>query len=511
MTKAQLEQLKSELVQVNGMAEPRQSLTRRDVVSVFFRHRRLALWSFLGALIGASLVVGVFVANRYKTEMKILVGKERSDPVISAAHPNEQIQQLNDIVAESDVNTEVSLLQDDDLLRQVVLANNLQNEHMLHDLLFPFWPLSPDERIEKAVKNLKKGLQVEPETKTNLIDVSYVTYFDRQKGAKVLDSLEDLYLAKHLEVHVPHGAAAFFEKQTVAYKKNLEEAEAKLQEYSEDSTAVSPQLERDASVTNMVAFEANLKQNQAAIKETEQKIQKLEQQLATTSDRVKTLDRVSDAALLLQQHNTTLLNLELQRSQLLTKYDPDYPLVKDVEKQIEQTKQAISVAQQSPIRDTTTDHDQTYELIRQDLAKAQSQLAALKGLQAGNRHAVDEYRVSTVSLGQKSLAQQDLLREVKANEDNYLLYLHKMQESRVETALNESRFANVAVAQHAAVPALPAFSPFLAMLLSFIIASMISVGSVFTAELLNDTFRTPDELKGYLEIPVLASLPEKKA
>ena len=36
MTKAQLEQLKSELVQVNGTAEPRQSLTRRDVVSVFF-------------------------------------------------------------------------------------------------------------------------------------------------------------------------------------------------------------------------------------------------------------------------------------------------------------------------------------------------------------------------------------------------------------------------------------------------------------------------------------------
>ena len=125
---------------------------------------------------------------------------------------------------------------------------------MLHDLLFPFWPLSPDERIEKAVKNLKKGLQVEPEAKTNLIDVSYVTYFDRQKGAKVLDSLQDLYLAKHLEVHVPHGAADFFEKQTVAYKKNLEEAEAKLQEYSKDSTAVSPQLERDASVTNMEGY-----------------------------------------------------------------------------------------------------------------------------------------------------------------------------------------------------------------------------------------------------------------
>src|SRR5262249_53573158 len=151
----------------------------------------------------------------------------------------------------------------------------------------------------------------------------------------------------------------------------------KLQEYSKDSSAVAPQLERDASVTNMVGFEANLKQNQAAIRETQQKIAKLEQQLAGTSDRVKTLDHVSDPALLLQQQNTTLLNLELQRSQLLTKYDPEYPLVKDVEKQIEQTKAAIAEAQKTPVRDSTTDHDPTYELIREDLAKAHSQLAAL--------------------------------------------------------------------------------------------------------------------------------------
>jgi uncharacterized protein involved in exopolysaccharide biosynthesis len=510
MTKAELQQIKSELAQANGITTEKHALTLRDFVSVFFRHRRLALWSFVGALVGASLVVGILVANRYKAEMKVLVGKERSDPVVSAGRPNEQIQQLSDSVAESDVNTEVALLQDDDLLRQVVLANNLQNEHMLHDYIFFFWPLTPEERIDKAVNNLKKAMTVEPEPKTNLIDVDYVTYFNRKKSAKILNSLQNLYLAKHLEVHVPHGAQDFFETQTLAYKKSLEDSETRLQEYSKDASAASPQLERDGAVQNMVNFDANLKQTQAAIKESQERIQKLEQQLASTSDRVKTLDHVSDPVLLLQQDNTTLLNLELQRSDLLTRYDPEYPLVKNVERQIAEAKAAVEHDQQTPVRDTTTDHDPTYELIREDLAKAKEQLAALKGLEAGNQRAINQYKASTVSLEQKTIAQQDLLREVKANEDNYLLYLHKREESRVESALNAGRFANVSIAQEAAIPALPAFSPLLAMLLAAICACMVSVGTVYTAELLNDTFRTPDELKGYLEVPVLASLPETK-
>jgi uncharacterized protein involved in exopolysaccharide biosynthesis len=510
MTKSELEQIKSELAQSSGIVPQKQSLTLRDLVSVLFRHRRLALWSFVAALLGASLVVGIVVANRYKATMKVLVGKERSDPVVSAGRPNEQIQQLNDTVAESDVNTEVALLQDDDLLREVVLANGLQNDKTLHDSLLFFWPLTQDERIEKAVNSLKKSITVEPEPKTNLIDVSYVTYFNRPKAAKVLSSLQDLYLAKHLEVHAPQGAQSFFENQTVAYKKNLEDSEARLQDYSQKVAVVAPQLERDASVQNMVNFEDNLKQNQVAIKETEEKIEKLQHQLQATSDRVKTMDHVADPALLLQQQNTTLLNLELQRSQLLTKYDPEYPLVKDVDKQISQTKEAIEIAEKNPVRDTTTDHDPTYELLREDLAKAQEQLAGLKGMEVGNIKAVNQYRSSTVALEQNSLTQQDLVREVKANEDNYLLYLHKQEESRVENALNAGRFANVAIAQKAIIPALPAFSPLLAMLLAIIIAGTISVGSVFTAELLNDTFRTPDEIKGYLDVPVLASLPESK-
>jgi uncharacterized protein involved in exopolysaccharide biosynthesis len=150
-------------------------------------------------------------------------------------------------------------------------------------------------------------------------------------------------------------------------------------------------------------------------------------------------------------------------------------------------------------------------LIREDLAKSQAQLASLKGLEAGTVSAIERYRLSAVKLDQNSIEQQDLLRQAKADEDNYLLYLRKREEARVETALNSDRFANVVIAQKAIVPALPAFSPLLGMLLALVLSGMVSVGSAFTAEVLDDSIRTPDEAAKYLDLPIYASIPENRS
>ncbi len=489
----------------------RDSQTLRDYASIIFRHKNLMIKSFIASFVGAVLIVVIFAANRYQSEMKVLVNKDRSDPVVTAGRPNEQTQQLSDTISEEDVNTEVSLLQDDDLMREVVLANGLQNEKTLRDRILFFMPLTPDERIDKAVKNLEKSLKVEVEAKTNLIDVTYTAYFDREKTARVLHSLQHLYLEKHVSVHVPHGAEDFFDKETALYKKGLEESEAKLASYSRDTQAVAPQLERDYSVQHIADLTGTLRKTQASIKETESKIQQLQSQLKAASDRMLTIDHVADPWMLLEQQNTTLLNLELQHTQMLTKFDPSYPAVRDLETQIEQTKEAIAQAQKSPVRDTTTDHDPTYELIREDLAKSREELASLEGLEAGTSTAINKSRVGAVNLEERSIEHDDLAREAKADEDNYLLYLHKREEARVGTALDADRFANVAIAQAAIVPALPAFSPLLGLVLASVLAGMLSVGSAFTAEVLDDSIRTPDEVVKYLGLPIFASLPQSKS
>ena len=47
------------------------------------------------------------------------------------------------------------------------------------------------------------------------------------------------------------------------------------------------------------------------------------------------------------------------------------------------------------------------------------------------------------------------MREAKANEDNYLLYLHKREEARIEEALDRTRILNVGMVEQPTVPIAP--------------------------------------------------------
>jgi hypothetical protein len=83
----------------------------------------------------------------YEAEMKILVRHGRVDPVVTF-QPNATPQVVPEEITEWELNSEVELLNSQDLLRKVVLANRLQSaESSWH-----FFGRSGEEvRIARAV------------------------------------------------------------------------------------------------------------------------------------------------------------------------------------------------------------------------------------------------------------------------------------------------------------------------------------------------------------------------
>jgi len=63
------------------------------------------------------------------------------------------------------------------------------------------------------------------------------------------------------------------------------------------------------------------------------------------------------------------------------------------------------------------------------------------------------------------------------------------------------------VAEPPTLPTVPTYSPVLLIIVSFLLAGLVSVGSALTADYLDSSFRTPDEVKEVLRIPVFASIP----
>lgn len=494
-----------EYIKIN---EPQSPATLRDYVAPVFRHQRLFTVCFLGMLLG-TLAAVLLLPPQYESETKILVKPERADLLVTPGR--EANTEIRPDVSEEMVNSEVELLQARELLEKVVVTNHLDQDNGVSLLaplrrLFPSSPGDSQKRaMENAIDRLQKKLKVEPLKKTDLIKVTYKTT-DPGTSQRVLKTLEDEYLEKHVAVHRPPGPFTFFQQQTTRYQNELSKAEQQLSDFNVREGVISADVQKGLMLQRISDFDGKLRDTQAATAESRERIRKLELLAQTIPERITTQVRNS-ANPVLGQLTPTLLALDLKRTELLHKFLPEYPPVQDVEREIQQTRSAIAQAEQQGSREETTDEDSTHAWVRSELVKAEADLDTLRGRASALSGVVTAYQKNAQELEQRGRVQQDLLRDVKAGEENYLLYLQKQEEARISDALDQKRIGNVAVAESPTLPFAPVSSVWLMLVLGTCVSGVVSLGAVFAFDYMDPTFRTPDEVKGFLDAPVLASFP----
>lgn len=485
------------------------ALTLRDILAPLFRQRRVLVICFVCVFVAGTLASFLAFYKRYESHMAIIVNRERVDPVVTTNGSPQTISTDNSVTDE-EVNSEAELLKSRDLLEKVVLANGLENGN--RDSFTPSVvsrSLEPD-RIASAVRSLAQHLKVVTVDKTNVIDVTFRSR-DPNLSYKVLTSLGNVYMVKHAALHRPSGSYQFFESQTSKYKEALEKSETKLRDLGRDKGIAGPDDERADLAVQVTNFVGTLHSTEQAIASDEERIRSDERQMQSTPQRSPTLEVSNSADLLLQQLGQALLTSEMKRTQLLSKYEATYPLVQEADQEIASTKAAIEEAQKAKYINQTTDRDPTFELLREDLAKTRADLAAQRASEATVKAAIKTMQSEMVDLDKQSIDQADLKREVKANEDNYLLYLNKREQERVSDALDTTHIGNVAIAIPPAVPALPVYDPLLLVFAAFGIACVSSSTIAYLADYFDSSFHTSAEVINFLDIPIVVAIPKKTA
>ena len=399
--------------------------TLRDIATPLFRHPKLVLLTFLGLLLATVLGI-ILLPNDYEAKMKILVKRDRVDQAVS---PGRDAVISNPVgVTEEELNSEVELLKSRDLLEKVVVACNLQDlpSGLFWNRLLPAAATlesgdgqDSDKKLSQAVLALENKLQIETLKKTNLIQVTFDSP-DPQLAARVLRELGSLYLEKTVAVHRPPGAFEFFQAESQHYDEQLQAAQAQLAKFDRDKGVTDPQLEKQIALQKLSEFEATFNATQVAIKEMEKRTRVVEEQLASTPAQTVSQVRASENQYLMQQLKTTLLDLELKRTTLLEKFKPDYRPVQEVQKQIEQTIDTITKAQNSPDREETTDRNPSYEWLQSELTKSNAELATLHARAAETQTVIQQYRQRLGVIDVDGAQQENLLREVKEAEGNDL-------------------------------------------------------------------------------------------
>jgi len=493
----------------SSVSDVYKELSVRDLIAPVFRQKRLLVITFISAF-AFVILLATLMGSSYASHMEILVNRERQDPLVTTEATTQMIQSSVP-VAEEEINSEVELLLSRDVLERVVVENGLalpQPGFSLGDLIHPHQ--TKEERTARAVKRLAKSIKVKPVAKTDLIEVEYSSS-SAALAHSVLQSLGDAYIAKHVSVHRPSGSYEFFTKETQAYHDQLQASEAKLRDFGKTTGVAAPDLQRTDMALQVAAATGLLhtaRQTEAA---DEGRIKSDLRQMSITPNRSATARSTADADMLLTNLNTALLAAQNKRAVLGLKYDPNYPLVREADEEVAQAQAAIAAAQKARFTTETTDRDPTYELLREDLARAQIDSAAQRATIEATTRSIAAMQSQMVSLDQAALTQQDLLRDERANESNYLLYLSKREQERTSDALDLKRIANVAIAVPPAIPVLPVFSWPLILMVAFGAGLVLALSVAYIVDYLDPSFHSPSQVARTLGIPVVVAFSKRAA
>ena len=123
---------------------------------------------------------------------------------------------------------------------------------------------------------------------------------------------------------------------------------------------------------------------------------------------------------------------------------------------------------------------------------------------------ISEIDKKSLLLSEKQVEYERLVRELKQQEKNYLLYLNKTEEARIEEQQDSSRASNVIVSSWGKVPSVPVFPKKLLMsFLSLVIGSLVGIAGAFTAYYMDHTVKTPEDISRTCRSQVLTFIADQ--
>jgi polysaccharide biosynthesis transport protein len=487
---------------MNGTPGRDRRISLRDLLTVFFTK----LYVFLGILVTVvvvTLAVSFLSDPIYQVTGNVLVKPLLEQNLKLMAPPSTQLS--TQPVTVQDINSEVNILKSPQLLRQVVQKLDLtkmeEPESLLSRgalfLLDQFRRLlaalglsaQPDPE-DQAVVYLQKKLDIKPIALSNVIEVSF-SGTSPEMITKIVNTLLDDYIDYRVAIFRAKGARAFFTRQADIFAAGLKKAEDDLEKFKKEWSIIEITAQNQANIKLVQTLRENLSLVQANIADRRTKIGVQQRNLAQTGDvGAFTKDLQSNILEELVRALGPLLTererigMHFQKSSL--KYQTLNLQVKELQKAYE--KQIKELLEGNAL----------------DLSGLTTYARVLK------RHIADLEDKSLV-LSEKQVEFERLVRDLKQQEKNYLLYLDKTEEARIEEQQDTSRLSNVSVTNWAKLPTVPIFPKKVLMtFLSLVIGGFLGIAGAFAAYYIDHTVKTPEDIARHCRTPMLTFIADQR-
>jgi uncharacterized protein involved in exopolysaccharide biosynthesis len=495
----------------------------REVCRILFRHKRKMAVVFFTTL-GLAVVGLMLFPREYSSEARLLVrlGKESVglDPTAALGQTVSV-----DGTREHEINSELEILRSRVLAEDVV--ERIGADEILDkgsgegedgagggswlDLVFApldmakTWLTGEISPVERAVTQLERAISITSPHKSNVIVVACAAR-NPELAQRILNAYLDAYMLRHAKANRTSGSYDFFVDQSDLLREQLTLATEELRDAKNKGGLASIEGQRASIQSQADSIEAAMLENQRALSSSEAKIGAMKKTLGELPEKqlAEESDTPNSAA---EQMRAELYKVQIQESELSSRYTALHPQVIAMRRQLEETRR-IYAQEQVRSSHSTKRLSPVHQSIQTELASALAMAAGQKAESDSLKRQFEAVQNKIRALNDNELRITELSRRVELLEASYRNYATYREQARIDEALESERISNVNMVQPPSFVAKPSSPRIrLTLLLAFCLATFASLLVPFVAEYLDRSLKTPEQAEQELGIPVLFSVP----
>ena len=333
---------------------------------------------------------------------------------------------------------------------------------------------APDE-IEEVVGAVKKRISIDIK-ENNIVQVAYRDV-SPQRAQKIANAVAETFIAEHRRQRKEEAqnAIGFISEQLKVYKKKVEESDKNFSTHKIEADLRLAMNRRKLLVGQMT----NL------------------QKIIPSQVRME----YSPVFSRLQAH---LAELEVERARLMLDATEAHPRVKDLNQEIDELKNKLDAEMKKEmVRESVSMMNPSYLQVEQELKQLDMEISYLEKRKSelfkdddGEPKEIADEELSTLATGKK------------VDEDIYQMLLKQMEAAYVSERLQDSdKGGRLAIIEYARLPLHPV-KPIRGsiMLMGLLVGGISGFGLAFMMERLDGSFRTVEDAKTFLQLPVMASI-----
>jgi uncharacterized protein involved in exopolysaccharide biosynthesis len=366
--------------------------------------------------------------------------------------------------------------------------------------------LDPVDNRQRAITKIRDSLEVYATKNSSVITLQY--HDDTPEQAQhVVAKVLDIYMDEHVRVNRIAGSEEFFEEQSTLMETGWRSASERLRDLKNELGIVSVEAERNLLEGEMNRLDELLVFASTSHAASEAKIRELERAINEMPANLVTSKESGFSNEALDGMREKLYELEIKERELLIKFTEAHPEVINTRGQVEHARMILSDQEKDRTRSTTAVNPAREKLelsLKTERADAEAFAARVEKLTA----AMERVAGKVKSLNDNEVRISELQQEMEIAQRNYLVHADKLEQARIDGALEDDRISNVNIVQHASFESKPA-SPRKGIVaaLGLAIGLLGSLVIVIVSEQMDGSLRTPEDVEEQLDLAVLASLP----